>query len=67
MAAIERFVASVRQEEAALDRMLSTVLFTDVVGSTDKACELGDAGWTELLERTTRRCAPSSPGIAASR
>ena len=31
--------------------MLSTVLFTDVVGSTDKACELGDRRWTELLER----------------
>ena len=31
--------------------MLATVLFTDVVGSTDKACELGDRAWTELLER----------------
>jgi class 3 adenylate cyclase len=51
VAAIERFVASVTEEEAALDRMLATVLFTDVVGSTDKACELGDRAWTELLER----------------
>ena len=48
---IEQFVASVREEEAALDRMLATVLFTDVVGSTDKACELGDRAWTELLEQ----------------
>ena len=31
--------------------MLATVLFTDIVGSTDKACELGDRAWTELLER----------------
>jgi class 3 adenylate cyclase len=31
--------------------MLATVLFTDVVGSTDKACRLGDRAWTELLER----------------
>ena len=31
--------------------MLATVLFTDVVGSTDKACEVGDACWTELLEK----------------
>ena len=38
VAAIERFIASVRQEEAELDRMLATVLFTDIVGSTDKAC-----------------------------
>ena len=45
------FVESVRDEEAALDRLLATVLFTDVVGSTEKACGLGDRGWTELLER----------------
>jgi pimeloyl-ACP methyl ester carboxylesterase len=34
-----------------LDRMLATVLFTDVVGSTAKAVELGDRAWGELLER----------------
>jgi len=34
-----------------LDRILATVLFTDVVGSTDKACEVGDACWKELLEK----------------
>ena len=54
VSAIERFVASVRHEEAELDRMLATVLFTDVVGSTDKACQVGDACWTELLERHDR-------------
>ncbi|MEI8190467.1 MAG: adenylate/guanylate cyclase domain-containing protein, partial [candidate division NC10 bacterium] len=32
-------------------RVLATVLFTDIVGSTDKACEVGDACWTELLEK----------------
>jgi class 3 adenylate cyclase len=51
VAAIEQFIASVRQEEAALDRMLATILFTDIVGSTDKACAVGDAGWTGLLEK----------------
>jgi class 3 adenylate cyclase len=45
------FIESVQDEEAALDRMLATVLFTDIVGSTGKACELGDRRWTELLER----------------
>jgi class 3 adenylate cyclase/pimeloyl-ACP methyl ester carboxylesterase len=45
------FVQSVQHEEAALDRMLATVLFTDIVGSTDKACEVGDACWKELLQR----------------
>ena len=49
--AIERFIASVRQEEAALERSLATILFTDIVGSTDKACAAGDAGWTDLLEK----------------
>ncbi len=34
-----------------LDRILATVLFTDLVGSTDKACEVGDACWKELLEK----------------
>ena len=32
------------------DRVLATVLFTDVVDSTGKAVELGDARWRELLE-----------------
>jgi len=48
---IERFLASVTQEEAELDRMLATVLFTDVVGSTQRAAELGDARWKGLLHR----------------
>jgi class 3 adenylate cyclase len=30
--------------------MLATVLFTDIVGSTDKMAELGDRGWRELLD-----------------
>ncbi len=41
VAAIEGFIASVRQEEAELDRMLATVLFTDIVDSTDRACAAG--------------------------
>ena len=48
---IERFLASVTQEETELDRVLATVLFTDVVGSTQKAAELGDARWKGLLDR----------------
>ncbi|HEX9416779.1 MAG TPA: adenylate/guanylate cyclase domain-containing protein [Gaiellaceae bacterium] len=38
-------------EEAEPDRVLATVLFTDIVGSTAKAVELGDRGWRELLEQ----------------
>jgi class 3 adenylate cyclase len=35
----------------APDRMLATILFTDVVGATAKAVELFDRAWRELLER----------------
>nr|MDP9492356.1 adenylate/guanylate cyclase domain-containing protein [Actinomycetota bacterium] len=38
-------------EEAEPDRVLATVLFTDIVDSTAKAVELGDARWRELLEQ----------------
>jgi class 3 adenylate cyclase len=31
--------------------VLATVLFTDIVGSTQKAADLGDSGWRELLEQ----------------
>ena len=33
------------------DRVLATLLFTDIVGSTERAAELGDAGWRELVQR----------------
>jgi class 3 adenylate cyclase len=35
---------------AETDRVLATILFTDIAGSTAKAVELGDARWRELLE-----------------
>jgi class 3 adenylate cyclase len=51
MEEIERFVGSVRDEEATFERVLATVLFTDIVGSTEQAAALGDAAWKALLER----------------
>jgi hypothetical protein len=48
---IEKFLSSIRAEEAELDRVLATVLFTDIVGSTAKAADLGDRGWRELVQR----------------
>jgi pimeloyl-ACP methyl ester carboxylesterase len=48
---IERFVRSVQDEEAVLDRVLATVMFTDIVGSTEVASRLGDRGWGDLVER----------------
>ncbi len=48
LAEVESFVTGSRATEAA-DRVLATVLFTDIVGSTEKAVALGDARWKELL------------------
>ena len=54
-AEVERFLTDVWQvggwEDIEPDRMLATVLFTDIVESTAKAVELGDRHWRELLER----------------
>jgi pimeloyl-ACP methyl ester carboxylesterase/class 3 adenylate cyclase len=38
-------------EEPEADRVLATVLFTDIVGSSQRATELGDRVWRELLQR----------------
>ncbi|HET9724886.1 MAG TPA: adenylate/guanylate cyclase domain-containing protein [Actinomycetota bacterium] len=46
--AIAEFVTGVRPVRD-LDRVLATVLFTDIVGSTEMAARLGDAGWKGLL------------------
>ena len=47
---IEEFLTGARHA-ATPDRVLSTVLFTDIVGSTERAAELGDAHWRAVLER----------------
>jgi class 3 adenylate cyclase/streptogramin lyase len=41
----------VRRRPQAHERMLSTVMFTDMVGSTELASRLGDAKWRQLLSR----------------
>ena len=38
-------------EEQEPDRVLATLLFTDIVRSSERASTLGDRGWRELLER----------------
>jgi class 3 adenylate cyclase/pimeloyl-ACP methyl ester carboxylesterase len=45
---IEAFVSGSKPSDTE-DRVLSTVLFTDIVGSTEKLAELGDAAWRELI------------------
>ena len=47
---IEEFLTGARQAPVS-DRILTTVMFTDIVGSTERAAALGDARWRELMGR----------------
>ena len=47
---IEEFLTGVRRGPEP-DRVLATVLFTDIVGSTERAADLGDRAWSDLLGR----------------
>ena len=47
---MEEFLTGARPAPAT-DRVLATVLFTDIVGSTEQAARLGDRRWRELLEQ----------------
>jgi class 3 adenylate cyclase len=47
---IEQLLTGSRAAPSA-DRVLATVLFTDITGSTRRAAELGDAAWRRLLEQ----------------
>lgn len=47
---IQEFLTGARPP-AVIDRILATVLFTDIVGSTEHAAAMGDAAWRSLLQR----------------
>ena len=47
---IEEFLTGVRPVQVP-DRALATVLFTDIVSSTERAASLGDDAWTRMLDR----------------
>jgi class 3 adenylate cyclase len=49
---IEEFLTGARGTRS--ERVLATVLFTDIVGSTDRAAQLGDERWRDLLDRHDR-------------
>ena len=59
----DRFVAAVEEmvtgehRPVEPDRILATVLFTDIVSSTERASELGDRRWRDLLDRHDRLAA----------
>jgi DNA-binding SARP family transcriptional activator/pimeloyl-ACP methyl ester carboxylesterase len=50
---VEEFLTGERRDREP-DRALATVLFTDIVGSTERATELGDRHWRDLLEQHDR-------------
>jgi class 3 adenylate cyclase len=50
---IEQFLTGARRPVLS-DRVLATVLFTDIVGSTERAAELGDNAWRALLGQHDR-------------
>ncbi len=52
--AIERFVTG-DIAPRDVDRMLATVVFTDIVGSTQRLAEVGDRGWRNLVEEHDNR------------
>jgi class 3 adenylate cyclase len=51
---IEEFLTGIRPGPRP-DRVLVSVLFTDIVGSTERAASLGDAAWSDLLEAHHQR------------
>jgi class 3 adenylate cyclase len=50
---VEEFMTGQRRT-AESNRVLATVLFTDIVGSTERAAHLGDMRWKEILDRVDR-------------
>jgi class 3 adenylate cyclase/pimeloyl-ACP methyl ester carboxylesterase len=54
--AIEEIIEFLTGErpEVEVDRILTTLLFTDIVGSTERAAALGDQGWRSLLDAHDR-------------
>src|SRR5205814_815597 len=48
--AVERFLTGTVHSPAA-NRVLATIVFTDICGSTERAAALGDRGWRDLLDR----------------
>jgi class 3 adenylate cyclase/pimeloyl-ACP methyl ester carboxylesterase len=51
VSSVQRFLADVRDQEADFDRVLATILFTDIVGSTKRVAEVGDRPWGNLVQQ----------------
>ena len=46
---VEEFLTGARHGGHEIDRVLSTILFTDLIGSTERAAAMGDRRWRDLL------------------
>jgi len=57
LAEVETFVDRLEQSEVNLDRVLATVMFTDIAGSTARAASIGDRAWADLVRRHHERIA----------
>jgi class 3 adenylate cyclase len=51
LAAIEGFIEGLDDGMPGSDRVLATVLFSDIVGSTERASAMGDKAWRSLVDR----------------
>jgi class 3 adenylate cyclase len=52
--AIESFLDGIHERERSLDRVLATVLFTDIVDSTSRSADAGDQAWRAIREQHDR-------------
>jgi len=52
---VERFLAAAHGAEVDFDRVLATVLFTDIVASTEAAARMGDRAWRDLIASHHKR------------
>ncbi len=50
---VQQFLTGVRHEHEP-DRVLTTIMFTDIVGSTERAAAMGDKRWRDLLQQHDR-------------
>ena len=48
---VEEFLTGTRKVEPEIDRVLTTIMLTDIVGSTERVAALGDQRWRDLLAR----------------
>jgi class 3 adenylate cyclase/pimeloyl-ACP methyl ester carboxylesterase len=53
-ASIESFLDGIHERDTELDRVLATVLFTDIVDSTAQSAAMGDRAWREIKDQHDR-------------